>query len=159
VPLLVNEACAGFTFPSQEQDDDEDGKQDVEPKLRVLHIDVDARADISVRKIAVKALANLAWKACNQQAIVDCGGLKPLVALLSHGDDNEREYAAVALCNLCAGPASCVIRNRTSLAMLGGIKPLQLLNRAGRTDGQRSTSGRVLALLSDSGFDVTAPKV
>ncbi len=155
----MNEASAGFTFPSEAEGDDEEGKLEIEPKLRVLSIEVDLRADVSVRKIAVKALANLAWKACNQEAIEACGGLKPLVALLSHGDENEREYAAVALCNLCAGPAACVLHNRTSLAMIGGIKPLQLLNRAGRTDGQRSTSGRVLALLSDSGFDVTAPKV
>jgi HEAT repeat protein len=152
----VNEACAGFAFPSPPEGNDE---PDIEPKLRTLPVEYDPRADASVRKIAVKALANLAWKACNQEAIVDCGGLKPLVALLSHGDDNERECAAVALCNLCAGPASCVIRNRTALAMMGGIKPLQLLNRVGSTDGQRSTSGRLLALLSDSGFDVTAPKV
>ena len=157
--MLVNEASAGFSFPSAKDDDNEETKQEIEPKLRVLSIEVDSRADVSVRKIAVKALANLAWKACNQEAIVDCGGLKPLVALLSHGDDNEREYAAVALCNLCAGPAACVVRNRKSLALMGGIKPLQLLNRVGRTDSQRSTSGRVLALLTDSGFDVTAPKV
>ncbi len=159
MPLLVNEASAGFSFPAPEESDEEENKPEIEPKLRVMPVEVDLRANVSVRKIAVKALANLAWKACNQQAIVDCGGVKPLVALLSHGDDNEREYAAVALCNLCAGPAACVLRNRTSLAMIGGIKPLQLLNRAGRTDGQRSSSGRVLALLSDSGFDVTAPKV
>lgn len=157
--MLVNEASAGFTFPSEEEVEDQETKIEIEPKLRVLPVEVDSRADISVRKIAVKALANLAWKACNQQAIVDCGGLKPLVALLVHGDDAERECAAVTLCNLCAGPAACVLRNRTSLAMIGGIKPLQLLNRVGRTDGQRSSSGRVLALLSDSGFDVTAPKV
>ena len=95
--MLVNEASAGFTFPSAKDDDSEETKQEIEPKLRVLCIEVNLRADVSVRNIAVKALANLAWKACNQEAIVDCGGLKPLVALLSHGDDNEREYAAVAL--------------------------------------------------------------
>ena len=80
--MLVNEASAGFTFPPPEESDEEENKPRIDPKLRVMPVDVDSRADVSVRKIAVKALANLAWKACNQQAIVDCGGIKPLVALL-----------------------------------------------------------------------------
>jgi hypothetical protein len=158
IPLLVREASAAFTF-ANEDITNQGSKSDVEPKLRVLPVEVDPCADTSVRKIAVKALANLAWAACNQEATAECGGLQLLVALLTHGDDVEKECAVVALSNLCAGPAPCVLRNRESLAMIGAIKPLQLLNRFGCTDAQRSSSGRVLALLSDSGFDVAPPKV
>ena len=90
-----------------------------------------AELDAAVAALRMITLGNpFAVAYDNASAVVQAGGVKPLVALAQHGSELQKEHAAATLCNVATKQAL-----RTAIAAEGGIPPLLALAKDG-TDAQ-----------------------
>ena len=90
----------------------------------------------------IRCLGNLASAdEANRAAIGAAGGIEPLVALLLHGTDSQKERAAMAVAHLSLHPA-----NKLAVLDAGGVAPLQQLAQTG-TPSQVERAARALRIL------------
>lgn len=81
----------------------------------------------------------------NPTAILEAGGIAPLVALVRNGTtDPQKEAAAHALSNLASGSPE----NQLAIALAGGIVPLVTLVRAGTTEIQKEAGALAIATIA-----------
>ena len=96
----------------------------LDPLVAILHVDDEGLLtlnDVRVVASAAMAVANIASHGDKYRAaLVDCGALPPLVAILRFGDVHARANAATALANFSCGSTTC----REALRQAGAFEVL-----------------------------------
>ena len=95
----------------------------------------------SRKEYAAGALRNLAFETANRAAIVEAGGIRPLVALTT-GTEKQKEYAAGALWFIAADNDA----NQEAIMEAGGIKPLVELVKSGTNEQKKIAAGALMSL-------------
>ena len=100
----------------------------------------------SAHENATKALWHLAHQEDNQLAIPACGGVAPLVKLLTTGNEMTQQYSAAAIRALTKDN----LENQIALTSAGAIHPLAMLLGSSSKEMQEHAVGALLYLASNA---------